>query len=127
MLVTDLAEKLNINISLDDIVSNPTIIMLENLFALKKEQEKEEKESLRKIANYAEVEKKLVVKRKCIVTFVGTLAFALSIMIGVIVFPKLPENSILRTDGLWLAIGVLGLVILWGNIIYQNRKNAKQE
>ena len=40
MLVTDLAEKLNINISLDDIVSNPTIIMLENLFALKKEQEK---------------------------------------------------------------------------------------
>ena len=88
--------------------------------------EKEEKETLRKVADYAEVEKKLVVKRKCIVTFVGTLMFVLCIMVGVVVFPKLPEDSILRSDGLWFGIGVLGLVILWGNIIHQNRKNAKK-
>lgn len=87
----------------------------------------EEKETLRKVADYAETEKKLVVRRKCIVTFVGTLMFALCIMIGYFVFPKLPENSFLRSDGLWLGIGVLGLVILWGNIIHENRKNAMQK
>ena len=88
---------------------------------------KEEKETLRKVADYAKVEKKLVVKRKCIVTFVGTLAFALSIMIGYIIFPKLPEDSFLRSDGLWLGIGVLGLVILWGIVIRENRKNSMQD
>jgi len=88
--------------------------------------ENEEKETLRKVADYAEVEKKLVVRRKCIVTFVGTLMFALCIMIGYIVFPKLPEESFLRSDGLWLGIGVLGLVVLWGIVIRENRKNAMQ-
>ena len=33
---------------------------------------KEEKDTLRKVADYAEAEKKLVVKRRCIVTFVPT-------------------------------------------------------
>ena len=42
---------------------------------------KEEKETLQKVADYAEAEKKLVVKRKCIVTFIGTMVFALSIMV----------------------------------------------
>ena len=88
--------------------------------------EKEEKETLRKVADYTEVEKKLVVRRKCIVTFVGTLMFALCIMIGYIVFPTLPEDSFLRSDGLWLGIGVLGLVVLWGIVIRENRKNAMQ-
>ena len=88
---------------------------------------KEEKETLRKVADYAKVEKKLVVKRKCIVTFVGTLTFALSIMIGYIVFPKLPEDSFLRSDGLWLGIGIIGLVLLWGIIIRENRKNSMQD
>ena len=87
---------------------------------------KEERETLQKVADYAEVEKKLAVKRKCIVTFVGTLFFAASIMIGYIVFPKLPEDSLLRTDGLWLSIGVIGLAILWGTIIRENRKNSMQ-
>ena len=41
---------------------------------------KEEKETLRKVADYAEVEKKLVVRRRCIVTFVGTLVCALFII-----------------------------------------------
>ena len=84
---------------------------------------KEEKETLRKVADYAEVEKKLVVKRKCIVTFVGTLMFALFIMIGCIVFPTLQEDSLLRSDGLWLGIGVMGVVLLWGIVIHENRKN----
>ena len=88
---------------------------------------KEEKETLRKVADYAETEKKLVVKRRCIVTFVGTLMFALSIMIGCIVFPNLPEESILRSNGLWLGIGVIGVVLLWGIVIHENRKNSKQD
>ena len=88
---------------------------------------KEEKETLRKVADYTEAEKQLVVRRKCIVTFVGTLMFALSIMIGYIVFPTLPEDSFLRSDGLWLGIGILGLAVLWGSIIRENRKNAMQK
>ena len=87
--------------------------------------EKEEKETLRKVADYADLEKKLVVKRKCIVTFVGTLMFALCIMIGYIIFPKLPESSFLRSDGLWLGIGITGVVLLWGIVIRENRKNSK--
>lgn len=89
--------------------------------------EKEQKETLRKVADYAEVEKKLAVKRRCIVTFVGTLMFALSIMIGYIVFPKLPEGSILRNGSLGLGIGVIGLVLLWGIVIHGNYKNSKKD
>lgn len=88
---------------------------------------KEEKETLQKVADYAEAEKKLVVRRKCIVTFLGTFVFALCIMIGYIVFPKLPEGSFLRSDGLWLGIGIIGLVGLWGIVIHENRKNSMQE
>ena len=86
----------------------------------------EEKETMQKVADYAEAEKKSVVKRKCIVTFIGTMVFALSIMVGYIVFPKLPEDSFLRSNGLWLGIGVLGLVLLWGIVIRENRKNSMQ-
>ena len=88
---------------------------------------KEEKETLRKVADYAEVEKKLVVKRRCIVTFVGTLVFALSIMIGCIVIPTLPESSFSRNDGLWLGIGVMGVVLLWAIVMRENHKNAIKE
>ena len=87
----------------------------------------EEKETLRKVADYAEIEKKLVVKRRCIVTFVGTLMFVLSLMIGCMVFPNLPEESFLRSNGLWLGIGVIGVVLLWGIVIHENRKNSKQD
>jgi len=88
---------------------------------------KEEKETLHKVADYAEAEKKLVVKRKCIVTFIGTMVFALSIMVGYIVFPKLPEDSFLRSDGLWLGIGVTGVALLWGIVIRENRKISMQD
>lgn len=88
---------------------------------------KEEKETLRKVADYAEIEKKLVVKRRCIVTFVGTLMFVLSIMIGCMVFPNLPEESFLRSNGLWLGIGVIGVVLLWVIVIHESRKNSKQD
>ena len=87
----------------------------------------EEKETLKKVADYADAEKKLVVRRRCIVTFIGTLFFALSIMIGCIAFPKLPEEHFIRSDGLWLGIGIIGLVCLWGIVIHENRKNAKRD
>ena len=86
--------------------------------------EKEEKETLQRVADYAEADKKLAVKRKCIVTFIGTLVFVMCIMIGYIVLPTLPEDSFLRSNGLWLGIGVIGLVGLWGIVIHENRKNA---
>ena len=86
----------------------------------------ETKETLRKAADYAEAEKKLVVKRKCIVTCIGTFAFALCIMIGYIVFPNLPEDNFLRSNVLWLGIRSIGLIVLWGIIIHENRKNAMQ-
>jgi len=84
---------------------------------------KEEKETLRKVADYAEVEKKIVVRRRCIVTFVGTLVCALFIMIGYIVFPQLPADSLFRSDKLWLGMGILGVAGLWGIVIHENRKN----
>ena len=87
----------------------------------------EEKETLHKVADYAEAEKKIVVKRRCIVTFVGTLFFSLSIMIGCIVFPKLPEEHFMRSDGLWLGMAIIGLACLWGTVIRENRKNAKRD
>ena len=46
---------------------------------------------------------------------------------GYIAFPGLPEESFLRSDGLWLGIGVLGLVLLWGIVIRENRKNSMQD
>ena len=84
----------------------------------------ETKETLQKAADYAEAEKRLVVKRKCIVTCIGTFTFALCIMIGYVVFPKLPEDSFLRSNGLWLGISIVGLVGLWAIVIHEKRKNA---
>ena len=88
---------------------------------------KEEKETLRKVADYAETEKKLVVRRKCMVTFVGTLMCVLFIIIGYFVFPQLPVDSLLRNDRLWLGMGILGIAGMWGIIIHENRKNTAKD
>ena len=60
-------------------------------------------------------------------TIVGTLVFALSIMIGCIVFPNLPANNIFRSDRMWLGIGVTGVVGLWGIVIRENRKSTARD
>lgn len=89
--------------------------------------EKEEKETLQRVADYAEADKELVVKRKCIATFLGTLAFAVCIVIGYTVLPRLPDDSILRSNYLWLGISLVGLAGLWGMIIHANRKNSMKK
>ena len=87
---------------------------------------KEEKETLRKVADYAEVEKKLVVRRRCIVTFVATVSCMLFILVGYFLIPKLPENSLFRNETFYFLIGWLGVAGLWFIVIRENRKNAKQ-
>ncbi len=86
--------------------------------------QKEEKETLLKVADYAEAEKNLVVKRRCIITLIGTAICALCIAIGVIVFPKLPDGSFLKSDSLWLGFGIIGVVFLWAIVIRENHKNS---
>jgi transcriptional regulator with XRE-family HTH domain len=88
---------------------------------------KEEKETLKKIADYAEVEKALTVKRKCIAVSIGTFVFSMCVMIGFIVFPRLPEDSILRSNWLWLAIGLTGLIGLWGMVIRENMRETSRD
>jgi len=55
------------------------------------------------------------------------MVFALCIIIGYTVLPKLPEDSFFRSNGLWLGIGILGLVGLWAIIIHENHKNSMQD
>lgn len=89
--------------------------------------EKEEKETLRKVAGYAEAEKTSAVVRKCIVTFIGTMVFALSLMLSFVLLPRLPEDSFLRSGGLWLAIGIAGVACLWGIVIHERQRNSAQD
>jgi len=51
----------------------------------------------------------------------------LFIMIGYFVFPQLPVDSFLRSDSLWMGIGILGVAGLWGIVIHENRKNAAKD
>lgn len=89
--------------------------------------EKEGKETLLKVADYAEAEKRLAVKRRCIATFVGTAIFASCVVVSCILFNKLPESSFLKSDSLWLGVGIMGLVILWVTVIRGNQKNSSQK
>lgn len=88
--------------------------------------EAETKETLLKVADYTELEKKLVVQRRCIATFLGTAICALCMMLGYILLPRLPDSSFLKNGGLWAGVGVTGVVLLWSIVIRENHRNAKQ-
>ncbi len=49
------------------------------------------------------------------------------IAVGVIVFPKLPDGSFLKSDGLWLGLGIIGVVFLWVTVIRKNHKNSMKK
>lgn len=85
----------------------------------------ETKEVLKSVADYAEQEKKLTVRRRCIVTLVGTLFFVLCIFLGAFVSPKLPDAIKNNVDRIFAVIAFVGLSVLWVTVIYENRKNKK--
>lgn len=85
--------------------------------------DKEEKETWLKVADYTQLEKKQVVQRRCIVTFVVTALCALCIVLGYTLLPQLPDDSFLKSKGLWLGIGSLGVILLWAIVIHENRKS----
>ncbi len=89
--------------------------------------DRESKEVLKSVADYAEQEKKLAVRRKCIVTFVATVVFVLFIFIGMKVLPMLPDGITNNVDRIFAVIAFVGLATLWSIVIYENRKNKKNE
>ena len=86
-----------------------------------------EKEVLKSVADYAEQEKKLTVRRKCIVTSMGTLSFVLSIFLGVTLLPALSNAVKNNIDRIFAVIGFGGVFALWSIVIYENRKNKKNK
>ncbi len=83
----------------------------------------EVKEVLKSAANYAEQERNLAIKRRCIVTIVGMLFFVLFVFFGVTLLPMLSDtikNNVGRIFGVIASIGLFGL---WSIVIYKNRKN----
>ena len=88
--------------------------------------DRESKEVLKSVADYAEQEKKLAVRRKCIVTFVATVSFVLFIFIGMKVLPMLPDGITNNVDRIFAVIAFVGLATLWSIVIYENRKNKKK-
>ena len=87
--------------------------------------EKETKDTFRRMADYADAEKKMAVRRKCLAVGLSTAMAALGIVIAVLLFPKLPEGHLLRSNGLWLGVGVTGAVLLWSMVFYYSRKERK--
>jgi len=85
------------------------------------------KDVLKSAVSYAEQEKKQVVRRKCIVTFVGTLCFVLCVLIGSTLLPTFPEAIKNNVDKIFVVLGLGGLIGLWSIVIYQNRKNKENE
>lgn len=66
-------------------------------------------------------------KRRGVILFLEILTFALSILIGCTVFPRLPKSGILKNDSLRLAIGIIGLAVLWGTVIFENLKSSTHD
>ncbi|MBR7082189.1 MAG: helix-turn-helix transcriptional regulator [Oscillospiraceae bacterium] len=85
----------------------------------------ETKEVLKSAADYAEQEKKLTVRRKCIVTLVGTIAFALCIFLGAALLPTLPDTIGNTVDKAFYILGFGGVFLLWVIVTYKSRKNRK--
>ncbi len=87
--------------------------------------EKEEKETLRKVADYVEAEKKLVVKRICIVTFVGILAFVLLYQVYLYFVPKIQVvESVAQSENFHME---LPLVIFEKESVFGVRKNVLEQ
>lgn len=84
------------------------------------------KEVLRSVANYAKQEKRLVVRRKCIATFVITAFFVLCIFLGTTLLPSYTKTSKLIIGRLSVVIALVGLSLLWIIVINENRKNGKK-
>ncbi len=78
----------------------------------------ETNESLRKAAEYSKAEKDLFVKRQHILIFISLAVLAVCTLLGAFLLPQLPETHILRSDKIWMGIGITGLVGLWSLVIY---------
>lgn len=85
------------------------------------------KEVLRSVADYAELEKKLTVSRKCIVTLVGTLFFVLCVFLGAALLPTLSDALRNNVGVISAVIAVGGLIGLWSIVIHENRKIKKDQ
>ena len=83
----------------------------------------EVKEVLKSAANYAEQERKLAIRRRCIVTIVGMLFFVLFVFLGAALLPMLPDTIKNNVDRIFGVIASIGLFGLWSIVIYKNRKN----
>ncbi len=87
--------------------------------------EKEEKETLRKVADYVEAEKKLVVKRRCIVTFVGILAFALLYQVYLYFVPKIQVlESVGQSEDFYMELPV---VMFEKESVFGVSKNVREQ
>ena len=87
----------------------------------------EMKDVLKTAADYAEMEKKMVVRRKCIVTMFGTLFFVLSVLLGVTLFPSFSDIGRNNIDRVFSVIAVIGLSGLWAIVIYKRRTKEKND
>ena len=87
------------------------------------------KDVLKSVADYAEQDKKLTIRRKCIVTLVGTILFVVCIFLGATLIPSLslPDEITNNIDRIFAVIAFVGLAGLWSMAIYGNRKSKKNE
>lgn len=87
----------------------------------------ETKEVHKSVADHAKQEKSPVLRRKCIVTFIGIVIFVLFIFLGVTLLPMLTKTSRDIIGGLSAAIAFGGLALLWMIVIRENRKDKNKK